>query len=230
MQMKDLKPASSFAKNYGFKALAYGPPGEGKTPLIMTAPRPVMLVCEPGMLSMRNAHNVAAWEGDTPERCAEFFTWLNSSHEAKNFDTACVDSFSQYAEIVLKRALEKNTHGLKAYGVMAETVNETAHKLYYMREKHMYLICKETVIDEGGMKKRKPYFPGQDLNVKMPHLFDSILHVARAQIPGIIKPTLAIRTFGTSDIMARIRTSNPGLFNELEPPDLTALIAKVMQN
>lgn len=230
MQASQLKPASSFAQNYGFKAIAYGPPGEGKTPLIKTAPRPVMLVCEPGMLSMRDAHHVPAWEGYTPEKCKEFFDWLAKSHEAKNFDTVCVDSFTQYAEILLKRALQKNTHGLKAYGVMAEEVNETAHLLYYMPQKHVYLVCKETTIDEGGIRKRRPYFPGQDLNVKMPHLFDAILHIAKAQIPGFIKPQLAIRTLGTIDVMARIRTSKPELFNELEPPNLADLIAKAMQN
>lgn len=230
MQASQLKPASSFAQNYGFKAIAYGPPGEGKTPLIKTAPRPVMLVCEPGMLSMRDAHHVPAWEGYTPEKCAEFFTWLSKSHEAKNFDTVCVDSFTQYAEILLKRALAKNTHGLKAYGVMAEEVNETAHLLYYMPQKHVYLVCKETTIDEGGVRKRRPYFPGQDLNVKMPHLFDAILHIAKAQIPGFIKPQMAIRTLGSIDVMARIRTSKPDLFFEFEPPDLAALIQKSMQN
>lgn len=228
MQMKDLKPASSFAQNYGFKAIAYGPPGEGKTPLIKTAPRPVMLVCEPGMGSMRDAHNIPAWEGYTPAKCAEFFDWVSKSNEAKNFDTVCIDSFSQYAEIELKQALSKNTHGLKAYGVMAEIVNERAHLLYYMPQKHVYLVCKETVIDEGGVKKRRPYFPGQDLNVKMPHLFDAILHVSKAQIPGFIKPQLAIRTLGTLDVMARIRTSRSDVFSELEPPDLAALIAKAM--
>lgn len=230
MQMSQLRPASSFAQNYGFKALAYGPPGEGKTPLIKTAPRPVMLVCEPGMLSMRDAHHVPAWEGYTPAKCKEFFDWLAKSNEAKNFDTVCIDSFSQYAEIELKEALSKHSHGLKAYGAMAEIVNERAHLLYYMPQKHIYLVCKETTIEEGGFKKRRPYFPGQDLNVKMPHLFDAILHVAKAQVPGVLQPTLAIRTLGTVDIMARIRTHLPNQYAELEPPDLAALIAKAMAN
>lgn len=230
MQASQLRPASTFAQNYGFKAIAYGPPGEGKTPLIKTAPNPVMLVCEPGMLSMRDATHVPAWEGYTPERCAEFFAWLRGSHEAKRYDTVCIDSFSQYAEIILKKMLSKHSHGLKAYGAMAEEVNETAHLLYYMPQKHMYLVCKETVIDEDGTKKRKPYFPGQDLNVKIPHLFDSILHIARVPIPGFVKPMTAIRTLGTPSVMARIRTSKPDLFFEFEPPDLTALINKSMQN
>lgn len=229
MQASQLRPASSFAQNVGFKCVAYGPPGEGKTPLIKTLPRPVMLICEPGMLSMRDAHNIPAWEGYTPAKCDEFFEWLRSSSEAKNFDSVAVDSFSQYAEIELKDALKKHSHGLKAYGTMAEKVMDRATQLFYMPQKHVYLVCKQTVLDEAGMKKRTPYFPGQELNVKIPHLFDGILHIARAQVPGIMQPTLAIRTLGTIDIMARIRTHKPQMFNELEPPDMSALIAKAMQ-
>lgn len=225
MQMSKLKPASSFALNVGYKAVAYGPPGEGKTPLIKTAPRPVLLICEPGMLSMRDAHNIPAWEGYTVAKCMEFFNWLKGSNEAKNFDTVGVDSFSQFAEIVLKEALKANKHGLKAYGEMAETVMDVANLLFYMPQKHVYLIAKQTQHDEGGVMKRRPYFPGQELNVKVPHLFDAILHIAKAQIPGIIQPQLAIRTAGTIDITARDRS---GRLNELEPPDLSALIKKAM--
>lgn len=225
MQMSQLKPASSFALNVGYKAVAYGPPGEGKTPLIKTAPRPVLLICEPGMLSMRDAHHIPAWEGYTVAKCMEFFNWLKGSNEAKNFDTVCVDSFTQFAEIVLKEALKANKHGLKAYGEMAETVMDIANLLFYMPQKHVYLIAKQTQHDEGGVMKRRPYFPGQELNVKVPHLFDAILHIAKAQIPGIIQPQLAIRTAGTIDITARDRS---GRLNELEPPDLSALIAKAM--
>jgi hypothetical protein len=229
MQASQLKPASSFAQNVGFKAIAYGPPGEGKTPLIKTAPRPVMLICEPGMLSMRDAHNIPAWEGYTPEKCKEFFDWLKGSNEAKNFDTVCVDSFSQYAEILLKKALATNSHGLKAYGEMATNVMNTAELLFFMPQKHVYLIAKQAVVDEGGVQRRRPYFPGQELNVRVPHLFDAILHVAKAIVPGAgHEPRLAIRTRGTIDVTARIRTHRQDVFNEFEPPNLAALIAKAM--
>ena len=53
MNINDLKPASALALRLGVKCVAYGPPGSGKTPISNTAPNPVMLVTEPGMLSMR---------------------------------------------------------------------------------------------------------------------------------------------------------------------------------
>lgn len=229
MQMRDLKPASQLAQRFGVKCVAYGGPGAGKTPLFKTAPRPVLCVVEPGMLSMRDATNIPAFEAYTPEKIEEFFDWLFRSHEARNFDTVGFDSFSQIAEIILKQELKRNKDGRKAYGEMSRRVMDWADGLYFMPNKHTYLIAKQGTVDEGGVNFKRPYFPGQDLNVKIPHLFDEILHIAPAQIPGVNmnKPVQAIRTLGTFDTMARDRS---GKLAELEPPDLAALFRKVMSN
>ena len=119
MNIQNLKPASELAQRFGVKALVYGGPGMGKTPIIKTAPRPVLCVVEPGMLSMRDAVNIPAWDAYTPERIDEFFKWLFTSAEAKNFDTVGIDSISQLAEIILTQELNRNKDGRKAYGEMS---------------------------------------------------------------------------------------------------------------
>lgn len=225
MQARDLKPASSLAQKYGCKAIAYGGPGSGKTPLCKTAPRPIMLAVEPGMLSMRDAHNIPAYEAYDYPKINEFFKWFFGSNESKNFDTLCLDSASQMAEIILTHNLKKHSHGLKAYGEMSVEVVKILNDLYYMQNKHMYLIAKQGTVDEGGMQKRRPFFPGQDLNVKVPHMFDQILHIGPARVPGVMQEVNAIRSKGTVDIMARDRSGN---LAELEPMNLTNLFAKVM--
>ncbi|WBF76860.1 hypothetical protein PSV3_00158 [Septimatrevirus PSV32] len=96
MQMSQLKPASQLARRYGVKSVVFGAPGSGKTPLINTAPRPVLLVTEPGMLSMRGS-NVPAWEAYSPALIVEFFEWFMKSREAANFDTLGIDSISNIA-------------------------------------------------------------------------------------------------------------------------------------
>ena len=111
MNIQNLKPASELAQRFGVKALVYGGPGMGKTPIIKTAPRPVLCVVEPGMLSMRDATNIPAWDAYTPERIDEFFKWLFTSNEAKNFDTVGIDSISQLAEIILTQELNRNKDG-----------------------------------------------------------------------------------------------------------------------
>lgn len=105
MQMSQLKPASQLARRYGVKSVVFGSPGSGKTPLINTAPRPVLLVTEPGMLSMRGS-NVPAWEAYSPALITEFFEWFMKSREAANFDTLGIDSISNIAEIILAEELK----------------------------------------------------------------------------------------------------------------------------
>jgi hypothetical protein len=224
MNMNDLRPASQLAQRFGVKALVYGGPGSGKTPLINTAPRPVMCVVEPGMLSMRTS-NIPCFEADTVPKMKDFFSWLFGSNEAKNFDTFALDSVSQMAEIILTDELKKNKDGRKAYGEMSRAVMDILNSLYYLPQKHICLIGKQTVIEENGVQRKKPYFPGQDLNVKVPHMYDEILHIALTSMQGQPKPVTAIRTLETFDIMARDRS---GRLAEFEPPDLSALFAKAM--
>ncbi|HEX2243000.1 MAG TPA: AAA family ATPase [Gammaproteobacteria bacterium] len=224
MNISQLRPASQLAQRFGVKAVTFGGPGTGKTPLMNTAPRPVACITEPGMLTMRTS-NIPAWEAYTPERVDEFFEWLKNSNETRNFDTVCIDSISQMAEIFLTRELARWKDGRKAYGEMSRHMMELLNFMYYMPQKHTYLIAKEGLIELGGVTKRKPYFPGQDLNVKVPHMYDEVWHIGLANVPGQPKPVVAIRTVETFDTFARDRS---GRLAELEFPDLTALFNKAM--
>ena len=136
MQASDLRPAKEFAQLFGCKAIIYGPPGSAKTPIINTCPRPVLLAVEPGLLSMRNS-NVPTWMAPNKARIDEFFKWFELSAETKNFDTLAVDSISQMCNIALDESKAK--HGLAQYGEMADYVMPYLQRLYYMKEKHMYL-------------------------------------------------------------------------------------------
>lgn len=225
MNAADLKPAKDFALMSGCKALIYGPPGSAKTPLITTAPRPVMLATEAGMLSMKGS-NVPTWQAFTPARIDEFFKWLFNSAESKNFDTVAIDSAPQMADIYLQASLNgtsssgKKVHGLAAYGEMATAVMDHLRPLYYMQQKHTYVICKETEV--SNMKR--PYFPGQQLNVDVPHLYDFVLHLGIKNVPSMGQ-TLAFQCNQTYDVLARNRTGN---LNDYEAPNFSQLVAKAM--
>lgn len=223
MNLNSLKPASDFAKNYGVKAIVYGPPGSAKTPLINTCPNPVLLACEPGLLSMRGS-NVPTWEAYTADAIDEFFTWFFNSNETKKFDTLAIDSISQMAEIYLQKALKEKKHGLQAYGDMATKTLSQLNALYFVKEKHTYLIAKQEIISENGLAFRRPYFPGKQLPIEMSHKYDQILHLDIQNIPGYGQHR-AFRCIGTIDVMARDRT---GKLSEFEPPNFNDLIKKAM--
>lgn len=226
MQASDLRPAGQLAQRYGVKILCFGPPGSGKTPAIRTAPNPVLLATEPGLLSLRGS-TVPTWEAGTAERVEDFRKWFFSSTEAKKFDTICIDSVSQMAELYLERAHKNNAHGLKAYGVMSEDTFAFISALFYQREKHVYLTCKEEIMSDAW---RRAYFPGKELNAKIPHLYDVILRSAYTMVPGVIGEQYAFLTTPSPNWFCRSRQNpdEPAKLAPYEPQNIKAIIDKLM--
>lgn len=230
VQQSDLRPAKEFALRFGVKAIVYGPPGSGKTPICAeTAPRAVVCMTEPGFLSMRKS-NVLTWPAFNPDKFDEFIAWGTTSAEAKNFDTFVFDSISQACEAKVDRELGGTTkggneqHGLRAYGVMARWAMDHLFKLYFLPEKHIILVAKLQNFEQGGGFYRRPYFPGKELPVRVPHLFDLVMCLGNWNIPGVVpSPTKAFRCHEQFDLMARDRSGN---LLEYEPPNMGIVINK----
>lgn len=229
MNIQQLVPASHLARNLGVKMMVYGDPGVGKTPVLNTAPRPVLCACEPGLRSMANS-SIPTWEAYTLQRMSEFFDWLFGSHEARAFDTVGVDSVSQYAEIALAHAMHssRNRDPRSWYGDMSKEVFDKMSGLYFLQQKHVYLIAKKQQMEEGTANRlrARPYFPGKELHVKVPHLYDEILHMEKTLWVQDGKYYPVFRTQPNDAVLARDRS---GKLAELEGADLSALISKAMQ-
>lgn len=230
MDVRDLRAAGEHALIFGCKCIVYGPAGTGKTPIVNSAPRPVLLSIEPGLLSMRGS-TVPTFEAHTSQRIDEFFKWFFNSTETKNFDTLAIDSGSYMADVYLQAALSGKSnagnkkHGMAAYGEMATNTMEHLRTLFYTRYKHVYLICKEQIADVDFQSMRRPYFPGQVLPIDVPHLYDFIIRVARVNVPNMVGDQLAFQCNGTMNIMARNRTGN---LNDFEEPHFGKLVQRAM--
>lgn len=222
-------PASSFANQTGVKALVHGGPGSGKTPIIQTAPRPITLACEPGLLTLRNWDGIVV-EGTTIEQINDFFAWAAGSTEINNFDTICVDSASEMAEVYLRHYLSgtskagNKVNGMAAYGDMAKDTMKNLFFLNGMKEKHVYLIAKQLLSPEDEGTKKRPYFPGKQLNTEVPHLFDLIMELGQHTIPGHGQQ----HAFRTRDSFASLARDRSGKLDEYEPPNLDYVFKKCM--
>lgn len=233
MDVRDLRAAGEHALIFGCKCIVYGPAGTGKTPIVNSAPRPVLLSIEPGLLSMRGS-TVPTFEAHTSQRIDEFFKWFFNSTETKNFDTLAIDSGSYMADVYLQAALSGKSnagnkkHGMAAYGEMATNTMEHIRTLFYTKYKHVYLICKEEIADVEYQSLRRPYFPGKVLNIDVPFLYDFILRLAKVNgIPGApVGEQLAFQCNGNINVLARNRTGN---LNDFEPPHFGALVDKAMK-
>lgn len=230
---KDFRYADDFAREHGVKMLCYGPPGIGKTPLLNTAPRPVLMASEPGLLSMLGS-KIPTVVCETPARVDEFFQWLFGSAEAGQFDTVGIDSGSEIAEICVTEELSKKSNsgakvdGKAAYGAMSRRVyDKYLLPLYKMKQKHAYIICKRGFRTIGGIEKAVPLWPGKDLYSRVPHLYDTVAYMDNVQqiTAQGLQSFFALRCRASVDIEARARSP---FVNELEPCDLGALFNKCM--
>lgn len=214
------------------KGVIFGKPGSGKTPVAAkTSPRPILLASEPGMLTLRDS-TCPTYTAFNPAKVDEFMTWFKMSNEAKNYDTLIWDSASEAAEKYITTEMGSGTskagneqHGMRIYGKMARWMYDHLSSLYYMPQKHIVLIAKMERFEVNGMIYHRPYFPGKQLPVQVPHLFDLVTVLGDWNVPGLQGETKAFRTKESFDYMGRDRS---GRLGEYEPPDLSKIIAKVM--
>lgn len=230
MNINDLRPVSALVQRFGVKAVLYSGPGKGKTPLMTTAPNPVICFTEPGFLSVRK-YNGPAYPAFTYREIREFWVWAIQSQEARQFGTFCCDSISQMAEIILAEEFtgqangkNKNVDPRNAYGEMSKKVMEIVNWIYFAPGLNALLIAKEQFTEVNGVQIARPYFPGQDLNIKVPHLFDSVWRIEDTSTAKGMQRV--IRTKESYNAFARERSGN---LAELETPDLNYLFTKSMQ-
>jgi hypothetical protein len=223
VNITNLVPVSSLVHRYGVKAVLYSGPGMGKTPLLTTAPAPVICFTEPGFLSVRK-YQGPAYPAFTYREIKEFWMWAIQSREAQQFQTKCCDSISQMAEIILAEELPRHKDPRKAYGELSLKMMEIMNWIYFAPNLHALLIAKEGSVDFEGTTKQRPYFPGQDLNIKIPHLFDSVWRIENVQTAQGLQRV--IRTRESITAFARDRSGN---LADLETPDINYLFQKAMQ-
>ena len=154
----------------------------------------------------------------------EAYTWLTSSEEAKPFETVCLDSISEIAEIVLAAEKLKTPHGQKAYGEMQEQVTKMI-RAFRDAPKHVYFSALvERSQDEMGTVTYQPALPGQKVGPKLPSFFDEALAL-RLERDAEGNTHRALMTNSDGSWVAKDRSGklNPAW----EPPDLGAIIRKI---
>lgn len=89
----------NYASN-GIKVLVHGQPGIGKTCLCASLPKPIIISVESGLLSLSEL-DLPAVEIKDVNDLGEVLGWLEGSKEADAYESVCLDSISEIAEVVL---------------------------------------------------------------------------------------------------------------------------------
>jgi hypothetical protein len=155
----------------------------------------------------------------------DYVRWCVESTESRHFETKCFDSISQMAEIILAEEHLKNRKDPRAdYGELSKKMMKIMNKIFFAPSMNAVMIAKQGRSEHDGMSKDRPYFPGKDLNIKIPHLFDSVWRIEWINHNG--QQVRALRTKENNTCFARERSGN---LAELEPAELTYIINKSKQ-
>jgi len=206
----------------GVKIVLYGASGVGKTRICSTAPKPFIFSAENGLLSLRK-EKIAYADITTYKQLADAYMWALQSAEAKKYDTFCLDSLSEIAEVVLAEELKKTPDPRKAYGETQQQMYKIIRAFRDLPSKHIVMIAKEFLSESGLVKCANPIMPSEKLQAQLPYFFDLVLHMFVGNNPSTGERYTAIHTSSTSTWQAKDRSGN---LDAIEYPNLAAIFTK----
>lgn len=202
--------------NNGIKCMVYGLAGTGKTRLCATAPNPIILSAEQGLLSLSGQ--------DVPYVQIKTLQDLINARLAlmndRRFWTICLDSASEIAEVVLRDRIATNKDPRKAYGEMAQEVLNEVRNFRDFPQRHVLFIMKQGRIkdEQTGGILNGPLMPGNQLDQHMPYMFDEVFQLVS------MNGNSGLRTRRDNLNEAKDRS---GKLDEWEPPNLSHVFAKI---
>lgn len=211
----------------GVKVLVYGGAGMGKTVLCSTAPSPIILSAESGELSLRKM-SIPMIEITTVQDLIEAHQWLTMSAEARQFQTVCIDSLSEIAEVVLNNAKRQVKDPRQAYGELIEKMESVIRSFRDLSGKNVYMAAKmEPTKDElTGVVKYGPSMPGSKLGVKLPYFFDEVFRLGINKTPQGEN----YRFLQTQPDLQYEAKDRSGSLDSMEPPNLAHIFNKILSN
>ncbi len=217
----------------GVKLLIYGPSGAGKTVLCATAPTPIIISAEAGLLSLseKNQTKVFGSAKDIPiieissmGDMIEAYKWLLTAPEAKQFETVCVDSLTEIAEILLKTEKGSVKDPRQAYGEMVEKITGMIRDMRNLPQNVYFSAKQGMVADEAsGLSLFGPSMPGKQLGPAIPYLLDEVFNLNIGK-DSEGKAFRYIRTQPDNQYSAKDRS---GALETIEPADLGVIINKI---
>ena len=207
----------------GIKMLVHGQAGIGKTCLCASLPNPIIISVESGLLSLAGL-DIPAIEVKTLDDLSEVYDWISGSEEARIYESVCLDSISEIAEIILSDEKGKEKDPRKAYGNMQDIMMDRIRSFRDLPGRNVYMSAKqERIQDENNRLLFGPSMPGQKLAQQLPYLFDEIFayQIIKDQ-NGVPQRILLTQPDGISQAKDR-----SGKLDMWEEPDLGKIINKI---
>lgn len=208
----------------GVKALVYGKSGIGKTTLMATAPNPIILSAEAGLLSLAG-QDISVIEVNTVQDIYDAKEFLTESEEAKAFETICLDSITEIGEVLLAQLKKASKDPRKAYGDLADELGSLIRSFRDIKGKNVIFSAKQVRItdDDTGITSYFASMPGKTLLNGLPFFFDEVLYMTLMQA----EDGTSYRVLKTQPEFGHDAKDRSGKLNFIEEPDLTKIFNKI---
>lgn len=194
------------------KLLVYGASGVGKTVLCSTAPKPIIISAEKGLLSIADKE-VDILEVSSISELEQAFKIVAKGE----WETVCLDSLSEIAEVVLAEYKALVNDGRQAYGQLNDEMTKIIRQFRSL-DKNVVVTAKELKDESGSTMYSRPSMPGKTLTGSVPYFFDLVLYM---------KSTKEKRVLYTKDSFTHNAKDRSGKLGDKEDPNLTDLFLKV---
>ena len=218
-----LKNTRDVSTEKGVKILVHGVSGCGKTTLIKTLANPLVLSAESGLLVLQD-HDIPYIEIGTLDELTEAYNWVSTNEEARQFDTICLDSISEIAEVVLAAEKDVAKDPRQAYGAMQDQMSKIIRAFRDIEGFNVYFSAKtEKEKDDTGRLLWSPMMPGNKMGQALPYFFDEVF-------------ALRVEKDEAGENVRMIQTDNDGVWSAKdrsgrldfwEEPDLGKIIEKI---
>ncbi len=222
--MNRIQSTLGYGARQGVKVLVYSPAGYGKTTLCATCPAPIILSAESGLLTLAQI-NLPYLVVTTLADLREYHGWLKSSAEPrKHFQTVCLDSISEIAEVVLVASKAKVKDGRMAYGEMIDSMHSIIKEFRDLQGYNFYMSAKQERVknDVTGVVMAQPMMPGNKLGQAMPYFPDEVFQL---DIEGVAPNSY--RLFRTQPGFMYEAKDRSGVLDPIEEPHLGKIFDKI---
>lgn len=213
---------TSEVKIDGVKGIIYGMAGVGKTMLCATAPKPIIISAEQGLLSLadKDVDFVEVKKINEVHEAYEYFT-KSDDHD---YETVCLDSLSEIGEVVLAEFKKTEKDGRQAYMKLATALNAMVRNFRDIKGKNVIFTAKlRTIEDEdSGITSYVPSMPGRVMPDALPYLVDIVLPM---RVGG--KRNEEYRYLQTTADIKYVAKDRSGKLDAKEKPDLGELFKKI---
>ena len=200
------------------KLAIYGGAGIGKTRVCATAPKPLIISAEHGLLSLRN-DGTDFVEIKTYKDLQDVYDYVKSADCA--YKTICLDSASEIAETVLQDFKKGEKDARQAYLKMGDAMIHMIRNFRDLPGKNVVFNFKMKLVEdeEAGIITYVPMAPGKMIGQQVPYMFDELFCMQ-------IKKD-GTRFLQTQADRARFCKDRSGALDKEEKPDLTYIIDKI---